>query len=745
MKRLLIIMVALVLGFGSSVKADEGMWIPLLINKNIAEMQEMGLKLSAEDIYSVNNSSLKDAIIIFGGGCTGEIISPEGLILTNHHCGYGSIQQLSTVEHDYLRDGFWSTSKEEEIPVEGLSVKFLVKMEDATARSLEGVTDDMTEDKRSEVIGANIKKIVAEATEDSDYNASVKSFFGGNEYYLFVYEVFTDIRLVGTPPESIGKFGADTDNWMWPRHTGDFSMFRVYSAPDGKPADFSKENVPMKYKHYLPVNIAGVEKGDFAMIMGNPGGTERYLSSYGVDLAVNQSNMTIVDIRAEKLRTMKEGMEADEAVRLQYASKYARTANYWKYFIGQTKGLKRLKVKEKKQREEAEFMNWVNKSSEAKSKYGETMNIISDAYLKIKETNLSKWYFREAIYRGPEILTYAYGFNRLKKELEKKKDEQDALKIIERLKLGIIDHFKNYNAGIDQNMYAAMMKMYHENVPLDQQPTYLLEMVKKFKGDYDKYADYVFEKSIFGNEDKVREFLDNPKEKTLRKDPALIAVTEFFTKYREIASSAKEANSQLEKGERLYIAGLREMKPEKNYYPDANFTMRLTYGTVEDYYPEDAVHFQYYTTMDGIMQKEDPNNFEFIVPAKLKELYKNKDFGPYGNKCGSMNVCFLTDHDITGGNSGSPVINAKGELIGLAFDGNWEAMSGDIAFEPELQRTINVDIRYVMFIIDKFAGAQNIIDELTIVNKRPCKPGCCKKEMKEKESEVKEMEPASEK
>jgi len=736
-------MIALVLGFSSSVKADEGMWIPLLINKNIAEMQEMGLKLSAEDIYSVNHSSIKDAIIIFGRGCTGEIVSPEGLIFTNHHCGYGSIQKVSTVEHDYLSDGFWSTSKEEEIPVEGLTAKFLVKMEDASARSLEGVTDDMSEEKRDEVIAENIKNIVAEATKDNDYDAVVKPFFGGNEYYLFVYETYTDIRLVGTPPEAIGKFGADTDNWMWPRHTGDFSIFRVYTGPDGKPADYAKENIPMKSKHYLPVNIAGVEKGDFAMIMGNPGSTERYLSSYGVDLAVNQSNMTIVDIRAEKLRIMKKGMDADKEVRLDYASKYAGTANYWKYFIGQTKGLKRLKVKEKKQQEEAEFMNWVNKSPETKAKYGETINLISDAYDKIKETNLSNWYFREAIYRGPEILTYAYGFNKLKKELEKKKDEQDASKIIERLKSGITDHFKNYSAGIDQNLLASMMRMYHENVPLDQQPTYLLEMDKKFKGDYDKYAAYVFDKSIFGDANKVSEFLDKPKEKTLRKDPALTAVSAFFAKYREIAASTKDANMELEKGHRLYIAGLREMNPDKNYYPDANFTMRLTYGTVQDYYPEDAVHFEYYTTMDGIMQKEDPNNFEFIVPAKLKELYENKDFGPYGNKCGSMNVCFLTNHDITGGNSGSPVMNAKGELIGLAFDGNWEAMSGDIAFEPELQRTINVDIRYVMFIIDKFAGAQNIIDELTIVNKRPCTPDC-KKEMKEKETEVKEMEPASE-
>ncbi|NOY49973.1 MAG: S46 family peptidase [Chlorobi bacterium] len=729
MKKSLIIIIALVLGFGTMVKADEGMWIPMLINKNIIKMHEMGLQLSAEDIYSVNHSSLKDAIIIFGRGCTGEIISPEGLILTNHHCGYGSVQKVSTVGNDILADGFWSTSKEEEIPIEGLSVKFLVRMEDATASSLKGVSDDMSEADRAKTISENIKAIVEEAAKDNNYKAIVETFYGGNEYYLFVYETFTDIRLVGVPPEAIGKFGADTDNWMWPRHTGDFSIFRVYTAPDGSATDYAKENIPMKSKHFLPVNIAGVEKGDFAMIMGNPGSTQRYLSSYGVDLAVNQTNMTRVKIRAEKLRIMKEGMDADDSVRLQYASKYAGVANYWKYFIGQTRGLKRLKVKDKKLQEEAEFMNWVNKSPETKARYGETMNLISSAYDKIAETNLSKWYFIEGVYSGPEILRYAYGFNKLGKELNKKK-ESDIGDIVTRLKENIEGHFKDYNQTIDKNMFASMMRMYHANVPLDQQPAYLLEMDKKFKGDYQKYAEYFFSKSIFGDQAKVEEFLAKPKAKTLKKDPAMIAVDAFFSKYRELAAQAKEANGSLAKGHRLYIAGLREMNPAKNYYPDANFTMRLTYGTVQDYYPADAVHYDYFTTMDGIMQKEDPSSFEFIVPARLKELYEAKDFGPYGNQNGTMNVCFLTNHDITGGNSGSPVINGKGELIGLAFDGNWEAMSGDIAFEPELQRTINVDIRYVMFIIDKYAGAKNIIDEITLVNERPVVMGDVKAEEK---------------
>lgn len=720
MKRLLIIAIAFVLGFGSSVKADEGMWIPLLINKNIAEMQEMGFKLTAEDIYSVNNSSMKDAIIIFGGGCTGEIISPEGLILTNHHCGYGSIQKLSTDEANYLDDGFWAMSKEEEIAVDGLSVKFLVRMEDATARSLDSVTIDMTESDRAKMINKNIKAIVEEATKDNHYKAIVETFYGGNEYYLFVYEIFTDIRLVGAPPESIGKYGADTDNWMWPRHTGDFSMFRVYTATDGTPAKYAEENIPLKSKHFLPVNIAGVEKGDFAMIMGNPGGTDRYMSSFAVELAISESNITRVKIREEKLSIMREGMDADESVRLQYASKYARTANYWKYFIGQTKGLKSLKVKDKKLRQEAEFMNWVNKSPEIKAKYGETINLISSAYEKIAETNLAKWYFIEAVYRGPEILGYANRYSKLETAMnEKDKDNDEAVnKMVEKLKKGIDGRFKDYNMTIDKNMFASMMQMFHKNVPLDQQPAYLLEMDKKFKGNYSEYADFVFEKSIFGDKTKVEEFLAKPKAKTLKKDPALVAVKAFFKNYRTIASQSKEANEKLEKGHRLYVAGLREMNPDKNYYPDANFTMRVTYGSVLDYYPADAVHYDFFTTIEGIMQKEDPSTWEFIVPAKLKELYDAKDYGDYGSD-GTLNVCFLTSHDITGGNSGSPVINANGELIGLAFDGNWEAMSGDIAFEPDLQRTINVDIRYVMFIIDKYAGAQNLIDEMTIIKEKP--------------------------
>ena len=699
----------------TNTRADEGMWIPLLVERlNYVDMQKMGLNLTPEEIYSVNNSSLKDAVVIFGGGCTGEIISSEGLLLTNHHCGYGVIQSHSTVEHDYLSDGFWAMSKDEELPNPGLSVRFLIRIEDVTSKVLKGLNDGMTEDERSEAINNAGDEIEAEATEDTHYNASVRSFFNGNEFYLFVYEVYRDVRLVGAPPSSIGKYGADTDNWMWPRHTGDFSMFRVYTAPDGSPAEYAEENIPLKPKHYLPVSAKGVEQGDFAMIMGYPGGTDRYLTSYGVKLAVDESNMTIVKIREEKLAIMREGMDTDDAVRIQYASKYARTANYWKYFIGQTKGLKRLKVYDKKVQMEDRFTKWVNANPARKAKYGQALPDIEKGYDILKEYNLSRWYYREAIYRGPEILGMAGQFGTLRRQLEEKADQADIDKTIARLNNRLDGYFKNYNAVIDQNMLAAMMRMYYGNVPVGQQPEMLQKLGGKNDGDFTEWAEKVFEKSIFSSKDRILEFLENPKAKAIAKDPAYETIKAFSDNYNEIREKMAESDDYFSKGRRLFVAGLREMDGDKVFYPDANFTMRLTYGTVQDYYPADAVRYEYYTTLEGVMEKEDPDNWEFVVPEKLKELYETKDYGIYGTG-DVMPVCFLTNHDITGGNSGSPVINGDGELIGIAFDGNWEAMSGDIAFEPALQRTINVDIRYVLFIIDKFAGAQNIIDELTIV------------------------------
>jgi len=720
MKKIIFALFILLIGYQPYSKADEGMWLPLFIERlNYVDMQKMGLQLTAEEIYSVNNSSMKDAIAIFGRGCTSEIISDQGLLLTNHHCGFGRIQAHSSLEHDYLTDGFWAKSFEEELSNPGLTVRFLIRIEDVTDKVLNEVTDDMTEDDRYNKISEIADIIEKEATDETHYNASVRSFFEGNEYYLFVYETYKDVRLAGAPPSSIGKYGADTDNWMWPRHTGDFSLFRVYTDKDGKPAKYSEENIPLKPKHHLPVSLAGVEKGDFSMILGYPGGTDRYMTSFGVKMALDISNQTVVDIRDKKLKIMMEDMQSDNAVRIKYASKYARTANYWKYFIGQSKGLKKLKVYDKKVGLEEEFTKWVNADNSRKEKYGTALDDIAAAYKKMSEYELVRIYNREAIERGSEIIGAAANFSDLKKQLgEKDVDQEKVDGTIAGIRSKINGYFKDYNLPTDQKLLGAMLDMYYKNVPADQQPEYLKKIASKYKNDFDKYAQKVFETSFLTTPEKVNAFLDNPSAKKIDKDLAYATAKAFLNYYNtELRPQTYEAYDLLDKGNRLFLAGLREMQPDKKFYPDANFTMRLTYGQVLDYYPEDAVHFNYFTTMKGIMEKEDPNNWEFVVPEKLKELHEAKDYGKYGEG-DVMKVCFLTNHDITGGNSGSPVINGNGELIGLAFDGNWEAMSGDIAFEPKLQRTINVDIRYVLFIIDKFAGATRLVDEMTLVSKR---------------------------
>jgi hypothetical protein len=718
-KKYFIILVILISGIRLQAVADEGMWLPMFIEKlNYADMKKMGLTLTSEQIYSVNNSSLKDAIVQFGGGCTAELISSQGLLITNHHCGYGNIQSHSTVDHDYLTNGFWAKNKSEELPNEGLTVSFLVKMEDVTSQVLSVVDNKMREKVRNDKITEIIKKLTDEAIKGTTYKAVIRSFYDGNEYFMFIYEVYKDIRLVGAPPSSIGKYGADTDNWMWPRHTGDFSMFRVYTGPDGKPADYSKDNIPMVPKHYLPISIAPINNNDFAMILGYPGSTDRFLTSYGISLALEQFNPAIVKIRGKKLELMKQDMDASSEVRIKYASKYAGIANYWKYFIGQSKGLKRLNVYDKKKQIEDAFKVWVNNSDkERKGKYDSALIYISDAYKEISKYTVARVYYGEAILRGPEIITFASRAEKLYDLLTAKQPDKtkidEAIKVI---KENAPKSFKNYNAPTDKRLTAALFEMFYLDVPKDQQPDIMAEIAKKYKNDFNKYADFVFSKSIFCDETKLNAFLEKPSVKILKNDPAFIVAQAFNKKAKEFNEKTLAANYMLNKGNRLFVAGLREMYPDTKFYPNANSTMRLTYGKVMDYTAADAVHFNYYTTLDGVMEKEDPNNWEFVVPAKLKELYKNKDYGRYAEN-GVMKTCFITNNDITGGNSGSPVLNGNGELIGLAFDGNWEAMSGNIAFEPDLQRCINVDIRYVLFIIDKYAGATNLIDEMTIVDK----------------------------
>ncbi len=714
MKRFTSLLVGISLIFNLSSRADEGMWLLSMLDQlNMGKMTELGLELSAEEIYSINNSSLKDAIVIFGGGCTGELVSDEGLLLTNHHCGYGRIQAHSSTEHNYLEDGFWAMTKEEELANPGLKVTFLVRLENVSDRINDSLTTEMTEDERNEQINNISAEIENEATEGNHYQAKVKSYFGGNNFYLLVYEIYKDVRLVGAPPSSIGKYGYDTDNWEWPRHTGDFSIFRVYMSPDGKPAEYSEDNVPYKPKHYLPVSVKGVKKGDFAMVLGYPGGTQRYMTSFGIDDILSIKHPIMIKVRGARQEILWKDMLADEKVMIQYASKYSGSSNYWKNSIGQKKGLEKLNVKAKKQETEKIFTDWVNADATRKDKYGEALNLIESSLKNSAEYNSASWYLMECILRGSEIISFAGKALTFSDKLEAG-NADEIEKAVESLRNSGKSFFKNYNAPTDHKASKLMLNMFAQGVPAEYQPTFYYTIAKKYKGNIDEYVDRMFEKSIFADEDRFNAFLDNPKLKSLNKDIAFQSFLSTYMQYFELADLMAEYSGDLKKGRRLYIAGLREMDPDLVLYPDANFTMRLSYGTVDGYNARDAVYYDYYTTLEGVMEKEDPDNYEFIVDEKLKELYKKKDYGIYGEN-NTMPVCFLTNNDITGGNSGSPMINAKGELIGLAFDGNWEAMSGDIAFEPELQRTIGVDIRYVLFIIDKIGGATQLIEEMDLV------------------------------
>ena len=715
MKKFTLFLISFVFVFNLSLRADEGMWLlPLLEKLNMGKMTELGLELTAEEIYSINQSSLKDAIVIFGGGCTGEIVSDQGLLLTNHHCGYGRIQAHSTTEHNYLRDGFWAMSKEDELANPGLGVVFLVRIEDVSERVNTELNENMSEKERSQKareVGGLIQK---EATDGNHYTARVQSFFGGNNYYLLVYESYKDVRLVGAPPSAIGKYGHDTDNWEWPRHTGDFSVFRVYMSPDGEPAEYSEENIPLKPKHFLPVSNKGIKKDDFAMILGYPGGTQRYMTSYGIEEVLTITHPNRIKIRGLRQDILLEDMLADEKVRIQYASKFSGSSNYWKFSIGQSQGLERLNVKESKQKTEQQFTDWVNAGSQRKEKYGETLDLIKNSIDGRKEYTNATQYYSECLLRGSEIISFASRTTRLHKALEEE-NEENIQKAVASLKNSGPRFFKDYNAPTDRKVVKAMMKLFAEDVPLQYQPEIFNTIRTKYKGDYSKFVDKMFDKSIFDNETAFNAFLENPSLKVLDKDLAYQVATSTYEKYMELRKKSSEFGENLGKGRRLFIAGLREMDPAIVAYPDANFTMRLSYGSVNGYDPRDAVHYKYFTELKGVMEKEDPDNFEFEVDPKLKDLYNEKDYGPYGDG-NIMPVCFLTNNDITGGNSGSPVINGKGELLGLAFDGNWEAMSGDIAFEPDLQRTIVVDIRYVLFIMDKLAGAKHLVDEMQVMD-----------------------------
>lgn len=717
MQKLLTLFIALCLVYKLSLKADEGMWLlPLLEQLNLEHMQELGLELGADDIYNINRSSLKDAVVIFGGGCTGEIISEQGLILTNHHCGYGVIQSHSTVENDYLTDGFWADSMDEEIPSPGLSITFLIRIEDVSEHILAGLNEEMTEQERNATVGILSRQLEQGATSNNHYFARVQPFFGGNQYYMMVYERFTDVRLVGTPPSSIGKYGGDTDNWMWPRQTGDFALFRVYTAPGGLPADYSENNVPMNPRHHLPVSTRGIQPDDFAMVLGYPGGTTRYMTSYEVNDVLEVTHPNRIKIRGLRQDILLEDMLANEKVRIQYANKYSGSTNYWKFSVGQSEILQKLDIYERKEEIEGAFSSWLAADRQRREKYGEALGLIEQAVNNRRDYNNAIQYINESVLRSCEIVSMANYSNNLLDLLSQKDGDQSGIdNAIESLKSTAKNFYKDYNPPTDQKVVAAMLDILYNGIAYQFYPDILSEINRKYKGDFEKYSQDLFKRSIFASEQKLQKFLTKPSKKVLEKDPALLLAQSTFRKLGELQVLSQEHFLDLSRGQRLFIAGLMEKHSDRVFYPDANFSMRLTYGTVGGYHPRDAVWYEHMTTLDGVMEKEDPSNWEFIVPDKLKELHKNKDYGIYG-KDGILPVNFITNNDITGGNSGSPVINGRGELIGLAFDGNWEAMSADIAFETELQRCIAVDIRYILFIIDKFAGASHLIEEMTILN-----------------------------
>lgn len=708
MKRLYILLISVVILPG--LKADEGMWmLPLIEKLNIHQMNGMGCTLTAEEIYSDKNVSLKDAVIIFGNGCTGVVVSGQGLVFTNHHCGYSSIQQHSTVEHNYLKNGFTAAKLEDEIPTPGLTVKFLVSITDVTERVISQLPTDLKGIERREKQDSILLNIKNEAQKGNKYIIEVKSFYGGNQFYMFVFEEYTDVRFAYAPPKSIGKFGADTDNWMWPRHTGDFSVFRVYADKDGKPAAYSKDNIPLTSKRFVTISNKGYKPGDYTMIMGNPGTTTRYLSSWGVENRMKCTNQSRIDIRGAKQNVWMRYMKADEAINIAYSSKFARSSNYWKNSIGMNNAIAKLGILERKKTEENEFTQWVNQSDKRKQKYGNVLDELQDAYTKIFPYNKAISYLHESLIMGVEMPNIASSV----KALYEKNMPTDSM-MIEVDKL-----YKDYYPEVDEATLAIMLASYKNTEDADALPEIYTTIQKKFKGDFTKYAKYLYSKSIFTTADKFKKAYEKKKmDFNFSNDPALVFSEEVNKTIKKIENAGYNTeNIRITDAERLYMEGIIEQAAEKgkSIYPDANFTMRMTYGKVGGYQPADAVEYKYYTTTRGVLQKEKPNDYEFDVPAKLKTAILENNYGAYvDQQTGEMHVAFLSNNDITGGNSGSPIFNAKGELIGLAFDGNWEAMSGDIVFEPDLQRTINVDIRYVLFVMDKVGGAKRLIDELTI-------------------------------
>ena len=724
MKKILCILAAVAV-FAGSVRADEGMWmLPLLQKMNSKAMKDLGCKLSAKQIYDMNNSSLKDAIVQFGGGCTGEIISSDGLLITNHHCGYGSIQKLSSVEHDYLKDGYWAMNRSEELPCEGLTVTFLEYMKDVT-ESIEKASKKAMKKYRD---STNVEELAAKAAEKAieemvadakkrnpDCNVDIVPFYNDNVIYLIVSKEYKDVRFVGAPPSSIGKFGADTDNWMWPRHTGDFSMFRVYAGKNNKPAEYSPANVPLRTRNsHLKISIAGIEEGDYTMIMGYPGRTTRFQTSPELKFQIEQNDIRIA-ARTVRQEVMLADMLADPKVKIQYASKYSSSTNGWKKWQGMKLAFDKLNIIGRAEQEENAFSRWVNENDKRKAKYETALDDLANGVAAGRKDNLAFTTAYESIFKI-ELTTFAISLsNMFSRNVVAGKDSVAALN--DAMK-AVTAAYDDYSVATDRKVAKAMMKFYRENAAPENYPAGLSEDFATM--DIDAFVDNLFDSSDFTSKEKLEKAVAE-KGTGIFEDPACAVGKSIYAQTLAANVRASKSAEDLAAARKTYTAGLLEWKKGEPSYPDANFTMRLTYGTVGGYSPKDAVIYKHYTTLDGVMEKEDPNNWEFVVPEKLKELWKNKDyssadgFRTYCTPDGKMPVAFLSNNDITGGNSGSPIMNSRGHLIGLAFDGNWESMSSDVMFEPDLQRCINVDIRYVLFIIDKFGGAGHLVDEMDIV------------------------------